>query len=316
MGRIDDFYSGFPSDWNIPRPKLVHGIDAMRVPVPSWWTDIPGMYGCNEAHRAAIGLGLSEGQETIAVFEDDCRFVPGKADIVRKFFAEVPEDWHGAMLGGQISVFDGYTTPVSQHCSKCVQVERNHAYLLSRRGMEAFYSCLCEINSIPIDHRWGDLQEAGKVNVYRCEPFVCYQADGESSISGCVEAARVWDDKIDVRLRNPDDVRIVSLVCPFPVMERLRKEGVATNGGASPPQYAVLPEGRVEQGERWISDLLLRMKHEEPGKFTNFVLQMRNDTAYHRSAVFAIWHPTEIIEFPDASQITAQTYEEVMAALV
>lgn len=317
MNRLERFYEGFPSDWPIPRPQFFHATDAQRVPLPDWWTDIPAMYGCNCGHRDIIARGLSEGHETIAIFEDDCGFFSGQTDVLREFLDQVPDDWHGAMIGGQISCFDGKTTPVTPRVSRCIQVERNHAYLLSRRGMEEFYRCLCEPNSIPIDHRWGNLQEQGKVNVYRCEPFICFQHEGASSISGRIEPARAWDSRVEfkLQLRDPKDVPIVSLVCPFDVLRELRKEGLVTNGGEDPPQFAVIEAGRVERGEVSIAETFLDASRSNPELFDNAVWKLRCDASLHRSAVFVLWHPSEVIPYPGARVITGETAEQVRAAL-
>lgn len=311
VGRLETFHRTFPLDWPIPVPQLFHGIDAARVPVPRWWTELPGMWGCNESHKAVLANALSLGYRTVAIFEDDCRFIPNSAAAVRAFLHNVPDDWDALMFGGQVSVFDGKTTPVAPGISRCVQVERLHAYALTRKGMETFYAALCEAGDCkPNDYRWGDLQERGKLITYRCEPFLCYQADGPSSISERVEPSRAWDERVDVRVRRPEDVPIVSLVCPFEVMDRLRREGLISNGGETPPQYATIELGRVEAGERGIACALLNATLNHPELARHVVKNLRGDAAFHRNGPLALWHPMTLIPFDGSIPIEAITYEQ------
>lgn len=310
------FYDQFDSGVQPTGISYIKGVDARKCPPPPWWTELPGMWGCNESHKAAIARALSDDVDNILIMEDDCRFHPVAAEQIEAFMAEVPSDWDALMFGGQVSVHDGKTIPVTSRVSRCIQVERLHCYALSRKGMITFYHALCEPGScLPNDYRFGDLQEQGKLITYRIEPFVAYQADGESGISGRVEPARVWDDRVDVRVRSPESVRIISLVCPFSVLDSLRRRGIVTNGGETPPQFATLEPGRVEAGERAIANLMLDRSASASEAFRKYVDWMRSDACFHRTAVLSLWHPEKVIPYPGAMIVKAQTEGEVIGRI-
>jgi hypothetical protein len=229
--------------------------------------------------------------------------------------AQLPADWDGAMLGGQVSCFDGKTTPVSPRVSKCVQVERLHCYALSRTGMQKFHDILCEPTMVANDYRWGDAQEDGRLTVYRCEPFIAYQTDGRSAISGRIEANRIWDERVDVRLRDPASLSVIALVCPFPVMEQLRDEGIVTNGGESPPFMSQVHPGTVEASEMRVAQLTMQTFEHDPARAIAAIDALKRDAAFHRDALFVVWHPIEPIPYPDAQVVRADTFEQAAQAL-
>lgn len=317
MTRIEAFYNQFPWLPNSDSVALFRAVDARKCLPPKHWDDLPAMWGCTESHKQVICRALCEDVESILIMEDDCRFVWNAAETIAAFMDEVPKDWDGLMLGGQVSVKEGKTTRLSEHVSRCdAQVERLHCYALSRRGMQIFHDILAEPTSTPNDYRWGDAQEDGRLKVYRCEPFCAYQAEGQSSISGRVEANRVWDDRVNVRLRDPLNIPVVSLVCPFNVMEKLRDAAIISNGGESPPYMGKIVPGRVEQGELEIAELMLQTSREDPARLEEIAWALRCDTAFHRSAVFVFWHPSEVVQFKDSRVIRAETVEDAKNQLV
>jgi hypothetical protein len=316
LGRIPRFFAEFPRDWPVPKPKLFRGIDGTKVPIPKWWQpEIPGLYGCGESHRAVIAQALSCNYEQIVIFEDDCGFVPDQAEHVREFLKEVPDDWDAILFGGQVSCFDGRTERVSERVSKCVQVERLHAYALSQRGMRVFYEALSNGERVANDYKFGDLQEQGKLITYRIEPFVCFQTDGRSAISGRIEANRIWDERVDVRLRDPASLSVIALVCPFPVMEQLRDEGIVTNGGESPPFMSQVHPGTVEASEMRVAQLTMQTFEHDPARAIAAIDALKRDAAFHRDALFVTWHPIEPIPYPDAQVVRADTFEQATQAL-
>jgi GR25 family glycosyltransferase involved in LPS biosynthesis len=315
LNRIDAFYRriGYRYGSGI---DVFPAIDARKCPPPAYWGDeIPALWACGESHRQVICRALSDGIERIAIFEDDCAFVPSAAKALVEFMREVPDDWQALMLGGQVSVHDGKTTPITPKVSKCVQVERLHAYVLNREGMRIFHDALCEPTSVANDYRFGDLQEQGKLITYRIEPFIAYQVAGESSISGRVEANRIWDERVDVRLRKPEDVKIIALVCPFAVMEELRARGIISNGGESPPFMELKAPGRVEEGENRIADIMLRVWREHPDVGMKSAEALRSDCCFHEKAVLALWHYTEFTPHPNAVQIRAKTLDDAIKSI-
>lgn len=300
--------------------QLFRGINATKFMTPAYWgNEIPSLWGCGESHRQVIARALSDDVKTILIMEDDCQFAEthGATDIFNQFLAELPEDWDGIMFGGQVAQLDGKTEPISEHVSRCLShVERLHCYALSRSGMQKFHDLLCEPTPEANDYRWGRAQEQGLMTIYRCEPFIAYQAEGESAISGRREANRIWDDRVDVRLRDPKEIPIISLVCPFEVMEKLRDRAIISNGGDSPPHMAAMAPGRVEQGEIRLSELMLDTVKFDPTKAMEIIGGLRNDTAFHRRAAFALWHPTEFIPFPGAINIKTDNFDDAVARIV
>lgn len=325
LHRIDSFFEHlFPSlsphssdpkleDWNTV--DLFPAIDARKCKPPPYWTDIPALWACGESHRQVISRALSDGVESILIMEDDCRFTNKATEILPQFMAELPASWDGAMLGGQVSIPDGKTIPVSKVVSKCVQVERLHCYALSRSGMQKFHDILCENTNTPNDYRWGDAQEDGRLAVYRCEPFIAYQSEGRSSISGRIEANRIWDERVDVRCRLPEDVPVISLVCPFPVMERLRDEGIISNGGESPPFLGITAPGEAEKADTNVAHMMAQASRNNPMVLRHAVETLRYDASFHRKTVFALWHPSQVLPHDNAPVIRANNYTEAANAI-
>jgi hypothetical protein len=320
LSRTDAFYERLGSElfpWCDRKTgiELFPAIDAANIkPPPHWGNEIPALWACGESHRQVIARALSDGVKTLLIMEDDCAFVPDAALQLEQFMAEVPQGWDALMLGGQVSVFDGKTQPITQRVSKCLgHVERLHCYALSRNGMQVFHDSLCEATAEPNDYRWGRLQEEGKLTVYRIEPFIAYQTDGRSAISGRVEPQRSWDDRVDVRIRNSDDIPVVALCCPFDVLLRLRDEGIVSNGGENPIEPKV--RDRVEQGEREIAGALAYRYDVDPAGAQQIVDMLRRDAAFHRDAVFAVWHPERLLPVTGATPVKVQTYEDAVRLL-
>lgn len=314
LHRIPEFYKSLGLDWcgwESSGVELFPAIDARNCkPPPSWGNEIPGLWACGESHRQVIARALSDGIGSILIMEDDCRFVPGADAIFADFITQIPNDWQALMLGGQIAVEDGKTTRISQHVSRCDgHVERLHCYALNREGMQIYHDVLCEQTAEPNDYRWGRIQAEGKLRVYRIEPFIAYQAAGRSAISGRVEANRIWDDRVDVRLRDPRDIPIISLVCPFAIMERLRDQGIIANGGESPP---FMEHASVEQTETYVAEVMLASFDRTPDIAKAGCDRLLNDTAFHRDAVFALWHPSEPIPHERARVVRADSYESAV----
>jgi hypothetical protein len=325
LHRIDAFYEalgceyyqgGVYDDHGRPCPiQLFPAIDARKCKPPPHWKDIPSLWACGESHRQVIARALSDGVRRLFIMEDDCRWIPDCGKAFTDAFNDLPSDWDGFMAGGQVSVNDGETTSVTGRLSHCVQVERLHAYGLSHKGMQKFHDVLCEsqYKTIANDYAWGDAQQRGDLNVYRIEPFIAYQCDGRSSISGRIEANRAWDDRTNeqIRLRRPEDVPVISLVCPFDVLLKLRQEGIVTNGGEAPVFTEVRMKDRVERGERQIAELMFNTFEDDPARGELAVAQLRSDATFHRDQPLALWHPTAFIPFEGScAQIEAHSFED------
>lgn len=316
LHRIPEFFTSLGLDWcgwHANPIELFSAIDARHCkPPPSWGNEIPGLWACGESHRQVIVRALSDGIGSILIMEDDCRFTqdPDVGIYLDQFFSDLPTDWQALMFGGQVEVENGKTTPISSRVSRCDgHVERLHCYALTRKGMQIYHDALCEQTAEPNDYRWGRIQAEGRLRTYRIEPFIAYQAAGRSAISGRIEANRIWDDRVDVRLRDPADIPIIALVCPFAVMERLRDQGIIANGGESPPFMA--PQV-VEQAELRVADSMLASFEATPDVAYAACDRLLNDTAFHRDAAFALWHPSTPIPHDRATVIRADSYESAL----
>jgi len=232
LHRIADFYHALHGQY-AQQIDLFNAIDASKFKPPAYWgNEIPALWGCGESHRQVISRALSDGLNNVLIFEDDARMTEDWWTNFHLSLWDLPDDWDGIMFGGQVAQLDGKTERISEHVSRCLgHVERLHCYALSRSGMQRFHDLLCEPTPEANDYRWGRAQEEGIMTIYRCEPFIAYQAEGESAISGRREANRIWDDRVDVRIRDPKEVPIIALVCPFEVMEKLRDRAIISNGG-------------------------------------------------------------------------------------
>ena len=315
LNRFSEFYehvtqAAYPHPAAPDPIEWFAGIDARKCKPPPYWTNIPALWGCGESHRQVIARALSDGIETFCIMEDDCRFAQQAIGTLAEAMFELPDDWQGVMLGGQVGIPDGKTTPISPHISRCDgHVERLHCYALNREGMQIFHDVLCEATNEPDDYRWGRIQAEGKIRVYRVEPFIAYQCDGPSSISGRLEGVRTWDDRVSAPIRDAATIPVISLVCPFDVLEYLRSQGLIFNGGDSLPYASDMLMEEIEKSDRRVADMMLRMPAES---IQNAVRNMRGAAAHHRKAIVALWHPTENIAHPGATWVRGKTSAEVI----
>lgn len=164
-------------------------VDGLKCSPASWFTAGPGAWGCYRSHLQILENSLSEGLDNYLVFEDDAEFVEGFADKFSAALELLPDDWDMLYIGGQHwRTEHGKPVCVNEKILKAFNVNRTHAYMISRRGMPVIYRHLNNISGWAgghhIDHHLGVLHESGIINVYATEPWLVGQAAGQSDICG------------------------------------------------------------------------------------------------------------------------------------
>jgi len=135
------------------------------------------------------------------VFEDDCHFIDGFDVALNHFLESLPEDWQQAYLGGQLIHTERHPPiKINEHCYRPYNINRTHAFAVSRAGMLPLYRWL---NDLPfaandhIDHHLGRWHEDKRNKVF-CPPrWLCGQMGCSSNVSGKVEPITFFQDAID-----------------------------------------------------------------------------------------------------------------------
>lgn len=125
--------NGFP--W-MPELHMQTAIDGRRVPMPNGFTAGPGAWGCFESHRQALRDAINAGCESILILEDDAMLRPDFADRARSFFAEIPQDWEVAFLGGRHAGPPGI---VSAGVHRVRKIFGLYGYALRGEGLTELY---------------------------------------------------------------------------------------------------------------------------------------------------------------------------------
>lgn len=95
-----------------------------------------GRYGCFDSHRQIVRTALEDGLERIMIFEDDCDFNDGWEQVVldSKEFLDSGEYFDALLLGSRMHWVEEKTTKNIWR----VKATNNHAYILSKSGMELY----------------------------------------------------------------------------------------------------------------------------------------------------------------------------------
>jgi hypothetical protein len=198
--RIDDCNRRFLSDaWPLKEPRRFRAIAGKIVPHPEWWQNGGGAWGVYRSNLRIIEDCLMDDVQSVLILEDDA--MPGKdfAEKLKTFLEYVPPDWEQLYLGGQH--LHAKTNPpqmVNQYVVRPFNVNRCHAYGLSREGMRVAYRHLTSIKWRPkhhIDHHYGILQQNGGIICYAPSEWMIGQADGHSDICDRELPVRFWDRK-------------------------------------------------------------------------------------------------------------------------
>lgn len=191
--------------------RFVYGFDGSKVPTPHGWKSSPGAFGCCLAHAVALARALSDyglgEDDPIAIFEDDCVFVPDFATKLSRAAKLVPSDWDLFYLGGQHLVeLGGKPRVVAQDgdvsIARSLNINRLHAYVVRVRAARVLFPRLLEYatnaperigkwNETPHDFEMGRLMQAGILTAYAVSPWLCGQDALGSDTFPSSDASRV-----------------------------------------------------------------------------------------------------------------------------
>lgn len=189
--------AAFRARWAAARPGMVaevcDAVDGQREQMPDGWSATAGALGCYRSHQAVIRQALDDGVERLLVLEDDVTFVH---DFIERLDGlAIPADCEQLYLGGEHL---RKPLPGPPGFVRGRNVNRTHAYaVLGRRALVTLQEHLRWDQAAwgakhHVDHRYGELHEAGGIVVYAVSPWLCGQAAGASDIDGKTWPARVW----------------------------------------------------------------------------------------------------------------------------
>lgn len=206
------------ADWPLADVERFRALDGQNITPPQYWRQGRGAYCCFASHRTLIERALSDNVRSLLLLEDDALPCEGFATKVASFLSAVPSDWGMIYLGGQhLNQQQRPPKRVNDHVLRATNINRTHAFAMSRSGMEAVYSHLMRRDWNPrhhIDHRLGVLHESEKVPVYTPVEWLIGQAAGHSAVCGQQLGDRFWNG----HLGNIDErtgARMVAVVGPF-----------------------------------------------------------------------------------------------------
>jgi len=136
------------------------------------------------------------------ILEDDAVPCDDFTSRIRLFLEAMPKDWGMIYLGGQ-HLMAGSHPPqrVNAEVFRPYNVNRTHAFALSREGMKAVYKHLCRQDwniAQHIDHHLGRLHMSASLPVYCPKEWLIGQASGTSRISGRTPGLRFWKPAVEL----------------------------------------------------------------------------------------------------------------------
>lgn len=290
--------------WPFREPEVFEALRGDKLPVPDYFTEGTGAFGCRQSHLAVLQQALSDDVESLLILEDDAVLRNNFTEDVASFLAALPENWEGIMLGGQHAE---PPMPVAPGIVRVRSAYRTHAYGGRSRYLRGLFSRWLD-SPVHIDWRMRNWQH--QYRVYAPDPFLIGQRKGRSNINGRVQTTTFWSGA-----KSSED-RIVYLDAPRTVMEELRNYGFhtgyaldrATGIQLDLRRIMVEPRDGEERGarlKRWVQDLQWECwnAHEDD----------------RPALVPTVWHPELAFEaFRQATGIElfylqAQTVEEAMA---
>jgi GR25 family glycosyltransferase involved in LPS biosynthesis len=133
--------------------------------------------GCATSHKKLWEtIARTPGVDNALILEDDCVFIDGCNDIIKKACSELPDNYDILYLGFLRTGYDAvdYKKRYSKHLLIPKYCHGTHAYIVSKQGAEK----LCKI--IPKVYFHVDQVMSwnfDKLNVYCCSPMVAFQND-------------------------------------------------------------------------------------------------------------------------------------------
>jgi len=160
-----------------------------------------------------------EGVQSVLILEDDAEIQEGFPELTAEFFAKVPSDWEGIMLGGQ-----HHTPPLTTGTPGVVRVQnaqRTHAYIARPSYMKALQKRWGNA-TVHIDWLMRDWQH--QYVVYAPDPWLVGQAGGRSDIRAAIKPKEWWQRNHQPAVQESQQT-LIFLRAPRSVMEELQELG-------------------------------------------------------------------------------------------
>ena len=196
--RLKEFQERWPNNPLIPRPEVVNAIHGDVCRHPDNWTAGNGAWGCYRTHLNILEHCLNENVSSYAVFEDDAHFATYFSSYLANIAEYLPDDWQQLYLGGQLLHEHIYPPiKINDHIYQPYNVNRTHAFCVSRKGMLPMYRWISNLpfhSGEHIDHHLGRLHETHEYKVYCPGQWLVGQGGSTSNISGKTEEVSFWEN--------------------------------------------------------------------------------------------------------------------------
>jgi GR25 family glycosyltransferase involved in LPS biosynthesis len=196
--RLNEFRNATDSLSSIPKIEVwpaVHG-DTCRP--PESWMAGAGAWGCYRSHLQILEYCLNNRVSSYLVFEDDAKFREGFDTGFSAFCSALPDYWQQAYIGGQLLHTHTHpTVKVNEHVYRPYNVNRTHAFAVSRAGMLPIYQHISNLPFVEkehVDHHLGRWHEDQRNYVYVPPKWLVGQQGSSSNVSGKTEPPTYFDD--------------------------------------------------------------------------------------------------------------------------
>lgn len=234
--RYRDFCARIRKGWPFVAPERWRAVDGHLVPHPKHWKMGGGAWGCFRSHLGIIERCLNENVRSVLLLEDDALPCEDFTGRVSAFLEKVPADWGMIYLGGQfLKAKQGHAPEqLNDQVVRPYNVNRTHAFALSREGMRVVYRHLCRNDwhwKHHIDHHLGRLHQSRTLPVYCPTQWLVGQASGQSNISGKNAEDRFWQPTVPFKRAADQDPTTSSNNTPFVAIVGLHSSGSSVIAG-------------------------------------------------------------------------------------
>ena len=297
--RLEHFWEQFEKlKWPFAHPQVFPAVDGVAVPAPYTWRAGAGAWGCMQSHRQVLEQAIMKGVNSLLILEDDATFRPSFAADVSAFLAEVPGNWDGLMLGGQVVE----SLKVKPGILRCMNCQRTHAYAVRGRYLKALYQHLISTAG-HCDQRMGDIQ--ARYNIYAPDPFLVGQMAGQSDIGGTRDPTRFWSPP-------PNDAPVILLRCPAELLRAVQERGF----------HCGFHKDSASQIDAGLRGIFARPPLERFGAIRSWIDMIQWEVASMEGPAFCtVWHPEATLKFLTAAtaapviQIQAHSVEQALRQL-